>query len=280
VEAGDGGGFPPPPNAVCNPSASWGAGALLSISSALDDELDAITPDELTIAWTEGTGSTATIQVADRASSTAAFDAPQAIPAGSFSTARAALSPDGLTLVVVDADGQGFSELTRSSRTAPGNTFGSPATGPFTNFLDALPAGESYGDPVLSADDNAFYYSIYAPQPLPDAGATTTTIFRAARLIPTDMWPLGAPLTTSTGLDAQGTLRKQPTAISSDEQTLFFWDQVTGTERAAFIDESTGAFDDFVSLGARTMAAPNAACTTLYYSAAGASSVDLFDATD
>jgi hypothetical protein len=34
----------------------------------------------------------------------------------------------------------------------------------------------------------------------------------------------------------------------------------------------------FVDLGTRTMAAPNAACTTLYYSAAGASTVDLFSA--
>jgi hypothetical protein len=75
-------------------------------------------------------------------------------------------------------------------------------------------------------------------------------------------------------------LRRQPTAISSDEQTLFFWDQVMGTQREAFIDESTGAFDIFVDLGARAMAAPNTSCTSLYYSAEGASSVDLFAAAD
>jgi hypothetical protein len=194
------------------------------------------------------------------------------VAAGSFSTARAALSHDGLHLVVVDADGQGFSELVRTSRTAPGNTFGAPTAGAYSNFAGVLPAGESYGDPVLSANDSAFYYSVYG-------GGLTATVFRAARLLPGDAWPVGAALAASSGLAAQGSLRRLPTAISSDEQTLFFWDQVLGTERMAFIDESTGAFDNFVDLGTRAWAAPSSACTTLYYSSAGASSVDLFEAT-
>jgi hypothetical protein len=272
VEAGDGGGFPPPPNAVCNPSASWGAGVLLSVSTASDDALDAVTPDELSIAWTEGTGSSATLVYADRAASTDAFGAAQIVAAGSFSTARAALSHDGLHLVVVNADGQGFSELTRASRMAPGNTFGTPTTGAYSNFT-ALPAGEAYGDPVLSADDDAFYYSVYG-------AGLTATIHRAARLLPGDAWPVGPAISASSGLAAQGPLRRQPTAISSDEQTLFFWDQVLGTQRAAFIDEASGAFDVFVDLGARAMAAPNTSCTNLYYSAEGSTSTDLFIAAD
>ncbi|HEX3344867.1 MAG TPA: hypothetical protein VHS09_09860, partial [Polyangiaceae bacterium] len=107
VEAGDGGGIPPPPTAVCSATASWGAGTLLGVSTSSDDVLDAITPDELTIAWTEGTGGTAMLLVADRATSAGAFGAPQVVAAGSFSTARATLGHDGLTLVVVNADGQG-----------------------------------------------------------------------------------------------------------------------------------------------------------------------------
>jgi hypothetical protein len=271
ADAGDGGGFPPPPTAVCSATATWGAGVLLTVSTAFDDELDAITPDELTIAWTVSTASPPTIEYADRSTSTDPFGPPQTVAAGSFSTARAALSHDGLRLVVVNADGQGFSELTRTSRMPPGNTFGTPGTGSYVN-LDApgtLAAGESYGDPVLSADDNAFYYSTYG-------GSLTATIFRTARLLPGDSWPTGAALPASSGLGAQGSLRRQPTAISSDEQTLFFWDQVLSTERAAFIDESTGAFDIFVDLGTRAMAAPNTSCTNLYYSAEGATSVDLF----
>ena len=274
-DAGDGGGIPPPPVAVCSATATWGAGVLLSVSTTFDDELDAITPDELTIAWTAGTATTPTIEYADRAASGDAFGTPQTVAAGSFSTARAALSHDGLRLVVVNADGQGFSELTRASRSPPGNTFGAPSVGSYTN-LDApgaLAAGESYGDPVLSADDNAFYYSVYG-------GGLTATIYRTARLLPGDAWPAGAALAGSSGLDAQGSLRRQPTGISSDEQTLFFWDQVMGTERAAFVDSSTGAFDVFVDLGTRAMAAPSTSCASLYYSAQGQSSVDLFVSAD
>ena len=83
----------------------------------------------------------------------------------------------------------------------------------------------------------------------------------------------GSPLATSTGLAAQGTLRRRPTGISSDEQTLFVWDEVVGMERAAWIDQSTGAFDVFVDLGTRSMAAPESTCSRLYYSAPGTESI-------
>jgi hypothetical protein len=262
---------PPPPPATCSQSAMWGAGLLLSISTGLGDELDSITPDELSIAWTTGQDGSEQLLYADRAASGDTFNAPQGLTVGEFTADRVALSADGLRLVVVNADGQGFSELTRTSRMGSGSTFGAPATGSYTNLNSAtLMPGQSYGDPVLSADDNAFYYSIYG------GTGQTQTIYRSARLLPGDAWPDGALLLPSTGLAAQGALRRRPTAISSDEQTLFVWDEVMGTERAAWIDESTGAFDVFVDLGFRSMAGPNAACTELYYSAQAGSIVDLY----
>jgi hypothetical protein len=263
AEAGDA-GVPVPPAAVCDPNATWATGQVLSISTASDDELDAVTPNELSIVWTAGTA----LLYADRTSATDTFGAPQTVPAGSFSTARVAMSADGLRLVVVNGDGQGFSELTR---TASGGTFGAPAQGTYGNLdaAGALASGESYGDPVLSADDHTFYYSVYG-------GGLTATIFKTTRLFAGDSWQAGAAIAASTDLTAQGSMRRQPTGLSSDEQTLFFWDQVLGSERAGWLDEKTGAFDMFVDLGARAMAAPNTACTELYYSAAGASSVDLF----
>jgi hypothetical protein len=270
-EGAESGSSPPPPTALCDTTASWGTGGLIALATASDDELDTVTPDELSIAWTVGSGSTATIDYADRLTSTDPFGAPQALAAGQFTADRVSLSADGLRLVVVNADGQGFSELLRASRASPDNTFGAPTVGGYGN-LDApaaLAAGQSYGDPVLAADDNAFYYSVYG-------GGQTTTIFRATRLVSGDSWEVGSPLTTSTGLAAQGSLRRRPTGISSDEQTLFFWDEVQGTERAAWIDQSTGAFDVFVDLGTRSMAAPESTCSRLYYSAAGTQSINLF----
>jgi hypothetical protein len=262
---------PPPPTAICDTTASWGTGGLIALTTASDDELDTVTPDELSIAWTVGSGSAATIEYADRSTSTDPFGTPQALAAGQFTADRVSLSADGLRLVVVDADGQGFSELVRVSRVSPDNTFGAPSVGGYAN-LDApaaLATGQSYGDPVLAADDNAFYYSVYG-------GGQTTTIFRATRLVSGDSWEVGSPLTSSTGLAAQGSLRRRPTGISSDGQTLFFWDEVQGVERAAWIDQSTGAFDVFVDLGTRSMAAPESTCSRLYYSAPGTESINLF----
>jgi hypothetical protein len=267
---------PPPPASVCNMAAVWSTGTELSISTTSANELDSVTPDELSIAWTVGQGSSAVIEYADRATPTDSFGAPQMLASGQFTADRVALSGDGLRLVVVDAGGQGFSEMTRTSRDGgAGSTFGAATTGSYTN-LDAvtLSPGQAYGDPVLSADDDVFFYSVYG------ATGQTVTIYRSARLLPGDAWPQGVALASSSGLDAQGSLRRRPTGLSSDEQTLFFWDEVTGTERAAWIDDKTGAFDQFVDLGNRSMAAPNAACTVLYYSALGGSNIDLYTSTD
>ena len=276
ADAGDdGAGFtgPAPPGAACSRTATWGAGVLLSVSSVSDpDAFDAITPDELSIVWTLGQGSARTVNYADRGSTSDAFGTAQSLAAGQFVGDRVAISPDGLRLIVVNADAQGFSELTRTSRTG---AFGAAATGNYVNLdaAGAISAGQSYGDPVLLADDAVFYYSVYG------GSGQTQTIYRSNRLLPTDPWPKGFPLPASAGIDAQGALRRRPTAISADQQTLFFWDEVNSIERAAWINDSTGAFDIFVDLGARSMAAPNQACSRLYYSAQGASSIDVFTAT-
>jgi hypothetical protein len=266
-----GGGFPQPPAALCRTNAIWGVGTLLPVSAGSSNVLDAITPDELTMAWTSGTGGTATLYYADRATSAAVFGAPTALAAGAFAVDRAALSPDGLRLVVVSADGQAFLEATRASRTAPGNAFGAPAAGTYANLdvAGVLGADQSYGDPVLSADDHFFYYSVFG-------SGLTATVYSTARIFGSDPWPSGSPVTSTSALQAQGARRRRPTGVSSDGQTLFFWDEVTAIERAAWINESTGSFDLFMDLGARSMAAPDTACDRLYYSAQGASSEDLF----
>jgi hypothetical protein len=259
---------------ACDPAATWATGTLLSISTGHDDELDAITPDELTIAWT----SNSVIWYADRASTADAFGTPQdldqgaSITAGTYTANRVALSPDGLRIVVVSADLQGFSELTRTARTGSGSTFASPDQTAFGNINADTPSGGSVGDPVIGASDTTFFYSVYG-------AGDDNTVYRALRLTPTDAWSSGAALNVTSALQAQGSLRRQPTAISSDNRTLFFYDQVNSIERASWINEMTGQFDTYADLGAHINAAPNSACSVLYYSAAGASSVDLFSAT-
>ena len=241
-----------------------------------------MTPDELTIAWSVGSGASAVIYVSDRASTSTAFGAPQTIQDSSIAADHAALSSDGLNLVVVNADGQGFSELTRTSRSAPDNAFGSPGIGDYGNFVGSLPQGQAFGDPVLDAYGNNFFYSVYSTSPVEagpaDGGARHGTVYRASRLLSTDDWPSGAPLLLDSSMTfaQEGALRRRPTGISADLQSLFFWDEVTAAEREGWIDTSDGVFDTFVTLGALDMAAPNLACTRLYYSAQGSSSLDLF----
>jgi hypothetical protein len=274
-DGGDSGVYtgPPPPPTVCDPAATFGTGSLLNISTSDDDVLDAITPDELTIVWTQGTGGSATVDYADRTSTSSSFNSPQKLGAGLYTADRVALSPDGLTLVVVNADPTtGFSELTRTARTGSGSTFGAPTLGSFSNIDSDAPAGASLGDPVIDSNDTAFYYSVY--------GTTSTkTIYRSLRLLPTDPWGNGGALNVAAGLQTSGSSRRRPSGISSDDRTLFFFDQVSSSERAAWLNETTGQFDSFVDLGSRLWAAPATSCSTLYYSATGTSSVDLFVAT-
>ncbi len=270
----DSGAFtgPPPPASLCSASATFGTGTLLSISTSGDDILDSITPDELSIAWTQGSGSSAVVFYADRSSASSSFGTPKSFAAGQYTADRVALSPDGLRLIVVNANADlfGFSELTRAAR---GDAFGAPALGAYSNIDSDVPVGGTLGDPVIDSSDTAFYYSVYGV-----AGATKT-IYRALRLLPTDPWDNGAAVNVAAAMQTSGSSRRRPTAISSDSQTIFFYDQVTSSERAGFINETTGEFDSFVDLGARLWAAPSANCGSLYYSAAGTSSVDLFVAT-
>jgi hypothetical protein len=263
---------PPRPPAVCVPSAILGTGTLIPLSSpSADDRLDSVTPDELSIAWTIGQGGATTLEYADRTDTGSAFATPQVLATGPFAIDRAALSFDGLRLVVVNADGQGFSELTRASRMPPGNTFGPTTTGTYANLAGALSAGKSYGDPVLGADDASFYYSV--TESTADGGATPT-IFRTARIRPGDTWPSGASLPSNSG-----PLQGRPTGIASDDATLFYT-SVGGSEVAAWQNDSTGDFDTFVSLSPRVSVAPSFDCHRLYYSASGATSLDLFVASE
>jgi hypothetical protein len=274
ADGGDSGGFtgPPPPTAVCDPAATFLTGTDLNISTSDDDVLDSITPDELSIAWTQNSSGKSIVFYADRTSTGSNFNSPQKFADNTYTADRVALSPDGLRLIVVNDDTKGFSELTRTARTGGGSAFGAAALGNFGNIDADTPVGGSVGDPVIDSSDTAFYYSVYG------VGAAKT-IYRALRLLPTDVWGNGGALNVAAGLQTSGSMRRRPSGISSDSQTLFFFDQVTSTERAAWLNEPTGQFDSFADLGSRLWAAPATSCATLYYSASGGSSVDLFVAT-
>ncbi|HEX7667054.1 MAG TPA: hypothetical protein VF407_21135 [Polyangiaceae bacterium] len=261
---------------VCDGGA-FGAGGLLALSTNGDDRLDSVTPDELSIAWTVGTGGTAVLYYADRALASDAWGTPQSFAAGTYTADRVALSPNGLRLVVVKADRSGFEELTRTNRTGTGSTFTLPTDpeGPFTNNVNFLvPSGSSVGDPVIDSSDTDFFYSQYD-------GTGGKTIFKANRLGLSydESWGIGFAIDGDSSLEAVGSARRQPTGVSADARTLFLYDQTTSTERVTTLSTSSGAWGATVDYGQHLYAAPTESCGSLYYSAAGASTLDLFTAT-
>jgi hypothetical protein len=77
-------------------------------------------------------------------------------------------------------------------------------------------------------------------------------------------WPVGAPL-QACELKAHGSLVRNPTGVSADGLSLFFFDPALGQARAAWRPGDDVAFSWFADLGARNQAQPNAACDRLYH---------------
>jgi len=259
------------PAPICGTTQEWVDGSALPISTPAAVRFGSITPDELTVAWAASPNGAITIRYADRPARDAGFSGPKSF-VGQFALDRAALSSDGLRLVLVNADRRGFTEYTRASRD---DDFGTPSRAPFAAFEDysqhTMPAANSFADPLLDPDDKAFLYSEYG-------SGRVDTIQRARRLFGGDPWPVGLPL-VATELEASGTQKRRPTGLSADGRTLFFWDELSGQERAGFFAYASDSFSSFLDVGPLIDAQPNADCTRLYHGGLGVRSFDLFVAT-
>jgi hypothetical protein len=264
----DGGGSDALPDVVvppkCSPTMQWQAGTKLPISTAQPDLFGAVTPDELTIAWMTTAGA---VLYADRNTATDPFGAPQTLTAG-IALDRVALSPDGLTMIVVPTSRNSLAQVTRGSR---GSAFGAnldltpfASLDPLSQEGDAgtMPTHGPFADPMLSADGQFLYYSQY--------GVFTLTMHESYRMTgDTSPWGQGRNLleTQFSAPDTSG-VRMIPTGMSSDDLTLFYWDGVAKTEKAAFRDNAlkNNTFKQFLSLGATYRnAAPVGTCGRIYY---------------
>lgn len=259
---------------ICTASMKWQTGTSLPISTPQSDQLGAITPDELTIAWMTTAGS---VLYADRSKASDPFGTPQTLTAG-VALGRVGLSPDGLTLIVVVTNRSALAQTTRSAR---GGSFSTTLDeAPYAD-LDPLPteidAGSSpphgsFADPMLSPDGQFLYYSQY--------GTSTLTMCESYRSQgDTSPWGQGRNLLESelSAPDTSGT-RMIPSGMSSDNLTLFYWDEVANVERAAFRDDAmtNNTYKQFVTLGAYQFAVPTSNCGRIYFSGAGSGGLDLF----
>jgi hypothetical protein len=258
---------PPPIDELCPREPALGTPEKLSSSTDADERFGGITPDELVIAWTVTVDETVTLFVATRDAADAAFGTPVSTTIEAALDERVALAPDGLSVAFVNADRRGFSVV---SRPTLDDAFGLATPGEFA-LLDAtgggLPAGHSYADPVLSGDGVSFFYSQY--------GADVEDTLRvSSRLSVNDPWPAGG-VVSATGLSAGEGDRFAPTGASLDGRTLFLWDGAARSTLMAFVDDASFELSPVSDIGALQDAAPNHACTRLYFSASDPS-LDLF----
>jgi hypothetical protein len=253
--------------AVCAQPMTFGTGTPVpNVSTNQTDRMGAITADELTIAWMTTAGS---VNYADRAAATDPFGATKTVSVP-FALDRVALSADGLTLIGVTTDRSTFAQLKRGSRSA---TFGgAPDTAPF-KFLNMLQGGSEDGsipdgngqvfDPVLSADGKVFYFTLLA--------GVVETIAESTKFGGTT-YPAPRTLKGTDFASVNGKVRR-PTGLSVDGRTLFFWDESTNKERAAFRESATfpGKTDyaSFVDLGAYPGAQPTSNCGRIYFEGNG-----------
>ena len=240
----------PPEATACDPTGEWGEGEVIDVDQDGSERLVAVTPDELTITWVRANRSEPEFRVADRATSDEEFGDAEVVVAANV----LALSPDGLRLVVLSGDKGSLGELSRASRDG---VFGEQEDGAFSVLNeDAADNALIFGTAVIAPDDRGLYYTVF--------GADDDYPLHYSERSGAEPWPVGEPI-ESCELKAQGSLVRQPTGVSADGLTLFFFDGVRGEARAAWRATPDAAFSWFVDLGARSRAQPNAACDQLYY---------------
>jgi hypothetical protein len=264
---------------LCNVNASIGQGTL-AIGTPDPDLLGAVTPDERVIAWTSipSDGGPPSVNWVERASATAPFGAVQSLEAslGPFAFGKVALAGDGLRLLVASAD---YSEVTEVTRAAFGTPFAAVTS---ADFPSVNPTGGPDGTqglgPFVSialSPDFAFWSFVN------NAGFVLSV--RQAGVWPPGTTPAGfAPNDDACSDDGAagngGVSTLDPTGWSSDDRSLFFWDQTLAMERIAWRNPTSHVFDVIQTIGAvQQYAYPAAACSKVYYSAPGANGdLDIF----
>jgi len=273
---GDGGGGDGAvPLAVCREGVGWSTLArVTSIAPGGFDRFGAVSASELTVAWTTSAG---VVYVADRASNTGGFGTPAALDPGTTQLAndRVALGPTGLLLIAPLADRSSFAAFVRTSIGAPWTPDPS-IPGEFHTIASALSEpGGAFSEPVVSGDGLSFFYLLAVGSGLPELYEST---WDAASVQWAYGYPLPNPEFAITVTDAGAAQLRRATGASSDRRTLFFFDEASGTERAAWRDSPTSPFDQFVDLASLPEAAPSGDCVTVYFHGSDASGQGLFTA--
>ncbi len=237
---------------LCSPTATWGTPVPVFVGA--DRRFAAITADELHLAYYDGPASpdggagSALLKIADREAKTSAFTEGTLL-GQEVDTTGAGLSSDGLLVAVTK---NGIPHLV--ARPSRGQPFGAPSTQAF----DVRGEGDTYRAPVLSGSGGLFLtlgetsvgqFPFTYLTKVGEVYRNTETIMPAAELL----------------VRSSENLVPRPTGMSKDLRTLFYFDEATKTEKAAFRAAPGCPYKTFVDLGNRPGAQPNAECNALYY---------------
>ena len=258
--SGDTGGRADSVSAACDPLVAWsGAASVSGVSSTADEQLLALTPDELDLAFVRG----GALFVAHRASANEGFPdaAAVTIPTGWSAAHGASLSADGKRLLLVSDPGQKqLGELRRSSRES--SFSGLIDTSAFAAInRDSDFTRRVYASPTISAGDDQLLFN--------SSLDTESTIVVSTR---TGAGAWSTPSTLSARIfDGTAGERRLPTGISSDGRTLFYFNEESAKEEARWraTNSPSSPLYDMLSLGGRRGAAPNSSCNRLYSDADG-----------
>lgn len=252
---------------ACSETAAWSnAAPLEGISTDAEEQLLAITADELDILFLRDD----VAMFAHRAASSAAFDAglPLTIADGYSVDTGAALSADGKTMVLLAKTGQSFAAFGRASRDVAFDTIADDSAFAGLNQR-AVQTMQHYAAPVLAPDGKTFVFAAFTPEP--EAGFPSG--YAGVSIVYESVWAgsgWSMPESLSQNLfDGTTADRPLPSGLSSDSRTLFYLEEGSGKQRARFRDRPDAPLYTVVDLDQRSRAVPDVKCDRLYYSSGG-----------
>jgi hypothetical protein len=254
--------------ALCDPAKSWGGGSRLALATPDLAHFLGVTPDGLTVAWRIAGGD---LYVADREVRGGAFSTP--VFANDYGGApdylsddRLALTWEGRSLVGATDDGLGFAVMTRGDDGKWANGDAKPFDELKAQFARLSVAPSS---PVLGSSGKTFFF-------LATAAGGTPALYESAWDAGNRVWLAATPVSNPELSSNDALHRRRPTGVSSDDRTLFYFDEIAGVERAAMRPAATGPFAAFVDVGAFPEATPLSQCDELMYQGTDASGSGIY----
>lgn len=257
---------PPPPEvevAECPAASEFsGAHSVGAINTDADEQLLALTPDELSVVFLrEGA-----LFVSDRSDLEAPFDAEAlvALPDGFEPSLGVALTPSGLSLVLSHAEGRGFFSLHRSQKNLPFE--GEPDDEMFFS-INRITTVTTFtlSHPVLTAAGTQFWWV--------STSAEKTSVWYSELMGSTFPWGVEVgcnEFACDSLLDGPADSGTLLTSVSEDLLTVFFTDENDESKMRwrDYVAVDAGFYDED-DLGDRFLVRVNEDCSRLFYTEGG-----------